>query len=111
MFICDFHYLGGGGVMRLLWGTGGEGAQAGGHIGEGGAGQTLERMMEMMRLQGEQLQIVAPSSSDLRKEVEDLKSGKGKVQLRVLGSVSCRNLRGRIRARDSPLRGCGVWCG
>ena len=32
----------------------------------------------MMRLHGEQLQILATSTSGLRKEVEDLKSGKGK---------------------------------
>ena len=36
----------------------------------------------MMRLQGEQLQILAASTSGLRREVEDLKSGKGKEQQR-----------------------------
>ena len=50
--------------------------------GEGGASQTLERMNEMMRLQREQLQLVAASTSGLRKGVEDLKSGKGKEQQR-----------------------------
>ena len=34
--------------------------------------------MEMMRLQGEQLQLLAASTSGLRKEVEELKSSKGK---------------------------------
>ena len=38
----------------------------------------LEKMMEMMRLQGEQLQLLAASTSGLRKEVEELKSSKGK---------------------------------
>ena len=36
----------------------------------------------MMRLQGGQLQILAASTSGSRKEVEDLKSGKGKEQQR-----------------------------
>ena len=35
-----------------------------------------------MRLQEEQLQILGKSTSGLRKEVEDLKSGKGKEQER-----------------------------
>ena len=34
----------------------------------------------MMRLQGEQLQILAASTSGVRKEVEEVKSGKGKEQ-------------------------------
>ena len=34
--------------------------------------------MEMMRLPGEQLQLLAASTSGLRKEVEELKSSKGK---------------------------------
>ena len=38
----------------------------------------LEKMMEMMWLQGEQLQLLAASTSGLRKEVEELKSSKGK---------------------------------
>ena len=46
--------------------------------GEGGTGLALEKMMEMMRLQGEQLQLLAASTSGLRKEAEVLKSGKGK---------------------------------
>ena len=53
-------------------------AHGGAPSGEGGTGQTIERMMEMMRLQAEQLQILAASTSSLRKEVEHLKSGKGK---------------------------------
>ena len=38
----------------------------------------LEKMMEMMRLQGEQLQLLAASTSGLRMEAEELKSCKGK---------------------------------
>ena len=51
-------------MIPWIWGGGGNeaaqgGAQGGAQSGEGGAGQALERMMEMMRLQGEQLQILA----------------------------------------------------
>ena len=65
-------------------GGGGEGeagqarAQGGPPGGEGWTGQALEKMMETMRLQGEQLQLLAASTSGLRKEVEELKSGKGR---------------------------------
>ena len=46
--------------------------------GDGEAGQPLEKMMEMMRLQREPLQLLAASTSGLQKEVEELKSGKGR---------------------------------
>ena len=73
-----FHGVGGGGNNEVEQ----AGATGGTPGGEGGASQTLERMMKMMKLQGEQLQSLAASTSGLRKEVEDLKSGKGKEQQR-----------------------------
>ena len=69
-----FRGVGGGGEGE----AGQAGASGGTQGGEGGTRQTLEKMMEMMRLQGEQLQLLAASTSGLRKEVEELKSGKGK---------------------------------
>ena len=45
------------------------GPQGGAQIGEGGASRTLERMMEMTRLEGEQLQILAAWKRASRKEV------------------------------------------
>ena len=54
------------------------GASWGPQEGEVGMGQTLAKKMEMMRLQGEVLQLLAASTSGMRKESEELKSGKGK---------------------------------
>ena len=76
MFMCIFEASGEGGDDQAAQG----GAQGGGQSGEGGAGQALERMMEMMRLKGEPLQLPPASTSGLRKEVEDLRSGKGQEQ-------------------------------
>ena len=59
-----------------------DGASGGTQGGKGGTGQTVERMMEIMRLQGEQLQLLAASMSGVGKEVEELKSGKGKQKQR-----------------------------
>ena len=73
-----FRGVGGGGGNEVEQ----AGASGGTPGGEGGPIQTFERMMEMMRLQGEQLQLLAASTSGLRKEVEELKSGKGKEQQR-----------------------------
>ena len=64
-----------------MGGGGGEEGQAraqGGPLGGDNGAMALEKMMEMMRLQGEQLQLLAASTSGLRKEVEELKSSKGK---------------------------------
>ena len=71
-----FRGVGGGGDNGIEQ----AGAQGGAPSNEGGTSQTLERIMEMMRLQGEQLQIVAASTRGLQKEVEGLKSGNGKEQ-------------------------------
>ena len=57
-----FRGVGGGGDNEVEQ----DGATGGTPGGDGGMSQTLERMMEMMRLQGEQLQIVAASTSGLR---------------------------------------------
>ena len=56
MFICDSVDGGQGGTIRPHMG----GAPGVAQRGDGGAGQTLVRMMEMIRLQGEQLQLLAP---------------------------------------------------
>ena len=64
--------LGGGG------GKEGQDKEQGGPLGGDNGALALEKMMEMMRLQGEQLQLLAASTSGLRKEVEELKSSKGK---------------------------------
>ena len=64
-------------------GGGGEGKEGqdkeqGGPLGGDNGALALEKMMERMRLQGEQLQLLAASTSGLRKEVEEFKSSKGK---------------------------------
>ena len=69
-----FRGVGGGGEGE----AGQAGAPGGPPGGEGGTGRALEEMMEMMRRQGEQLQLLAASTSGLQKEVEEFKSGKGK---------------------------------
>ena len=66
---------------RSWRGGGGEERQAraqGGALGGDNGALALDKMMEMMRVQGEQLQLLAASTSGLRKEVEELKSSKGK---------------------------------
>ena len=67
------------GVARGGQGEAGQaGAQGEPLGGEDGTGQVLEKIMDMMRLQGEQLQLLATSTNSPRKQVEELKSGKGK---------------------------------
>ena len=56
----------------------GQDKEQGGPLGGDNGALALEKMMEMMRLQGEQLQLLAASTSGLRKEVEELKRSKGK---------------------------------
>ena len=46
----------------------------------GGEVPTLERMMEMMRLQGEQMKLLAASTVGLREEVEELRRGAAAVK-------------------------------
>ena len=88
-------------------GGGGEGEAGGPPGGEAGTGQALEKMMEMMRLQGEQLQLLAASTSGLRKEVEELKSGKGKEKQREekeepIAPISVANVE-KMEAAPHPL--------
>ena len=71
-----FRGVGGGGDNELEQG----GAQWGGPNCEEGMGQTVKRMLSMNRLQAQRLRILATSRSGLRKEVGDLKTGKGKEQ-------------------------------
>ena len=81
-------------VEGRSWGGAGSLLEGGMHVqvrlrGVGGAGDggvdqqnngggempTLERMMEMMRLQGEQMKLLAASTVGLREEVEELRRG------------------------------------
>ena len=68
-----FRGVGGGGE-----GEEGQAGVQGGPLGGDSGALALEKMMEMMRLQGEQLQLLAAGTNGLQKEVEELKSGKGK---------------------------------
>ena len=52
------------------------GADGGADNGGKAPAAVLEQMMEMMRLKGEQLQLLAASTSRLRAEVEDLRKGR-----------------------------------